>query len=341
MPSRVQPKVAARAGEEKPRFVEPMKCRLVDEPPSGAEWIFELKHDGFRVLVVKDGRTVNLYSRNGKSLNERFSSLLPVLAALPVKSCVLDGEVAVLDQQGRSRFQLLQNAQTESGRASMVFYLFDLLHLNGKWVVQESLVERKRRLAELIQGMPPILQFSKEFNGPAEPLLEKIAELGMEGLIAKKSTSAYEPGLRSGAWVKIKVSLEQEFVIGGYTPPKGARPFFGALLVGYNEGGQLRFASKVGTGFSDALLRTLHGKFQKIRQAESPFVDLKGRVGFPGGGLTGRELSTVTWVQPHYVCQVRFTEWTEDGHLRHPAFLGLRDDKAASEVVRETTHSGE
>jgi len=193
--------------------------------------------------------------------------------------------------------------------------------------------ERKQLLESLVEDAPDAIRFSAGIEAPPARLLRQMKQRGLEGLIAKKRSSTYEAGQRSGAWAKFKWSNEQEFVIGGYTPPKGARPYFGALLVGYYEKGQLLFASKVGSGFDDKQLASLHRAFQKEVQSQCPFANLPERI---PGGLTAGAMKTCTWLKPHWVCQVRFTEWTRDHHLRHPLFLGMRDDKEPKEVVRES-----
>ena len=221
-------------------------------------------------------------------------------------------------------------------RPPIVFYAFDILLLNGKDLQNLPIEERKARLEELLKKPPGVVRYSVSFTKDIEELLEKARTLGFEGLIGKRSGSRYEAGKRSGAWIKIKIHLEQEFVIGGYTEPEGSRKYFGALLVGFYEGKNFRFAGRVGTGFSDKLLRSLFDDLQKIRVESCPFFNVPA----PGRnrwdqGLTAAEMKRCHWVKPKMVCQVKFTEWTRDDRLRQPVFLGLREDKNASEVVRE------
>jgi bifunctional non-homologous end joining protein LigD len=187
-----------------------------------------------------------------------------------------------------------------------------------------------------LKDAPPLIRFSSSLGNKPEPLLQQARELGLEGLIGKRPDSRYESGQRSGNWIKLKLHHEQEFVIGGYTPPGGTRPHFGALLVGVYKGGQLKFAGKVGTGFNVKLLRSLHAEFKKIGTDTCPFVDLpEKRTGRYGQGITAAEMKRCHWVKPVLVCQLKYTEWTRDDRLRHPVFLGLREDKSAQEVVRE------
>ncbi|MEO5803160.1 MAG: non-homologous end-joining DNA ligase [Verrucomicrobiota bacterium] len=319
-------------------FISPMKCRLVKTPPRGKKWIYEIKFDGFRALVIKHGENVQLLSRSAKDLTARFPEISEAMHALPFRDGILDGEIVALDKQGRSSFQLLQMANTPGEkRAAICFYAFDVLNLEGKNLTGYFLHQRKAILRALIASTHEPIRFSAAIHGDPDKLLAEIRKRGLEGIIAKRLDSKYEAGLRTGLWVKVKVVNEQEFVIGGYTAPKGSRDFFGALLIGYFERGKFIFATKVGTGFNQALLTSLHNEFKKIQNADCPFTNLpEKRSSRYGGGVTAAEMEHCTWVKPKLVCQIKFTEWTRDGHLRHPVFLGLREDKEAREVVRET-----
>jgi bifunctional non-homologous end joining protein LigD len=231
---------------------------------------------------------------------------------------------------------LLQDYQLNASRPPLAWYVFDLLALDGEDLTQLRLTERKERLAALLKGGPDLIRPSAALDGGFDDLLAQVRKHGVEGLVGKLAGSKYEPGRRSGAWIKVKVLNEQEFVIGGFTPPGGSRKYFGALLVGYYEGKKLLFASKAGTGYSEAVLRAVHDRMETLRAEKCPFANLPTkRTGRWGQGITRSEMAKCTWVKPRLVCQVRFTEWTRDGGLRHPAFLGLREDKPAREVVRE------
>ena len=221
-------------------------------------------------------------------------------------------------------------------RPPIVFYAFDLLRLNGKGLQNLPIEERKAKLEELLKKPPGVIRYSVSFTKDVKELLSRVQELGLEGLIGKRSGSRYEVGRRSGAWIKIKLHLEQEFVIGGYTDPDGARKHFGALLVGFYEGKRLKFSGRVGTGFSEKLLRSLHSDLSKLQVESCPFfnVPTPGRSRWDQG-LTPSDLKRCHWVKPKLVCQVKFTEWARDDRLRQPVFLGLREDKSASEVIRE------
>jgi len=325
LPKAGRGKRKAARNEAAPAFIAPMKPKLVDKPPTG-DWSCELKLDGYRAIAVKNGREVTLYSRNEKRLD--FPDIAAALANLPCRSGVFDGEIVALDPQGRPVFQLLQ--KRGMGAAPPVrYYLFDLLKLDGEDFLRQPLAARRARLHALLQGVEDPLRFSADLPGTPAKVLEAVCARGLEGIIAKRAGSVYEPGLRSGAWVKLKCVNEQEFVIGGYTQPRGSRSYFGALLVGTFDNGKLQFAGRVGTGFDEPLLKDLYKRFQAIRTGESPFAAI------PKGALPPAELRRCHWVRPEMVCEVRFTEWTADGRLRQPVFLGLREDKEAREVVRE------
>jgi bifunctional non-homologous end joining protein LigD len=324
---------------EMPRFIEPMKARLVESLPN-ENWLLELKHDGYRALAIRNGNSVELFSRNHRSLNAAFPSIVEAVRRLPAEKFVIDGEVVALSERGHGSFQLLQNRERIADPSTIVFYVFDLLNLNGRNLRELPLTARRELLQPLIAGARDPIRFSATLNGSPEVVLAEVKRLGLEGVIAKKPQSKYEAGQRSGSWVKLKCVNEQEFVIGGYTPPKGSRDCFGALLVGFFEGGKLMFASKVGTGYTQATLRDLFNRFKPLRRATCPFVNLPTkRPGKFGQGVTASEMKLCTWLESRLVAQVRFTEWTSDGGLRHPVYLGLREDKRPQEVTREVAES--
>jgi bifunctional non-homologous end joining protein LigD len=319
----------------KPKFIAPMKPKLLEQPPTAGDWIYELKFDGFRVIAVKDGEKVNLVSRNGNELAARFPEVVEAVRALPVNDCVIDGEVVALDDKGRSSFQLLQGLEMAGRKSPTYFYVFDLLQVERKALTGEPLEFRKEVLQRLCDGAGEMIRYSGEIGTDAKPLLAEVRRLGLEGLIGKQRGSVYEPDRRSGLWIKLKVLNEQEFVIGGYTPPGGSRKHFGALLVGYYEGERLLFAGKVGTGFNAKSLAALHRRFKAEERADCPFVDLPSKQGGQWvQGITPAMMRRCTWVNPVFVCQLKFTEWTRDAKLRHPVFLGMREDKEARQVMR-------
>jgi bifunctional non-homologous end joining protein LigD len=325
------------ASRGKISFVSPMKCRLVKTPPKEDEWIYEIKFDGFRALAVKRDGETELLSRSEKNLTPRFPEIADAFRALPCRDGIFDGEIVALDKQGRSSFQLLQMANMPGQpRAPLCFYTFDLLNLDGIDLTNFPLSKRKEILQALIQPAHEPIRFSADIRGDPEKLLDEIRKRGLEGIVAKRLDTKYEAGQRTGSWQKIKIINEQEFVIGGYTAPKGSRDFFGAILVGYFEKEKLIFASKVGSGFNQALLASLHKQFQKLERDDCPFVNLpEKRSGRYGQGVTASEMKRCTWIEPKLVAQICFTEWTRDGHLRHPVFMGLREDKKPTEVTRE------
>lgn len=326
-----------RLPKETPTFIEPMKALLVDELPKGADWLYELKFDGVRAIAIKNNRNVELISRSSKDLGSKYQELLEPLKKLQAKQVVLDGEVVALDEQGRSSFQLLQSFQMAGVKKPPLFYyVFDLINLDGKDLTGVPLFQRKAMVETLVGNVSSHIRFSPSIKADSARLMREMQARGLEGLIAKRRDSKYESGRRSGAWVKFKWTNEQEFVIGGYTQPKGTRTHFGALLVGYYEKGKLLFAAKVGTGFDQKLLSALHNKFKPLIRSDCPFDNLPEKIsGRWGQGLSAAEMRRCTWLEPKLVCQIRFAEWTRDNHLRQPAFLGIREDKEPKDVVRE------
>jgi bifunctional non-homologous end joining protein LigD len=321
----------------KARFIEPMKAKLVGEPPATGDWIYELKFDGIRLIGVKRGEKVSLLSRNENELTARFPEIVEAIKALPTGECVIDGEVVALDEEGRSSFQLLQAREMEGRKAPVYFYAFDLLQIDGKSLVSLPLEARKNILERLCADAGDPIRYSGAIGGDAKRLLEEVKRRGLEGIIGKQRNSVYEPGRRSGAWIKLKCVNEQEFVIGGYTPPQGSRKYFGAILVGYYENEKLVFAGKVGTGFTVKSLSMLDKKFQRETRDDCPFVDLPSKQnGQWVQDITPSMMRKMHWVNPVLVCEIKFAEWTRDKKLRAPVFLGLREDKKPTEVVRES-----
>ena len=320
----------------KPRFVEPMKAKLVAKPPATGDWIYELKFDGIRLIVIKAREKVSLLSRNENDLTARFLEITGAVKSLQPDECVLDGEVVALDEEGRSSFQLLQAREMEARKTPVYFYAFDVLQLDGKSLIGLPLELRKNVLEKLCATADDPIRYSGAIGNDPKRLLEEVKRRGLEGIIGKQRNSAYDPGRRSGAWIKLKCVNEQEFVIGGYTPPQGARKHFGAILVGYYDNNKLRFAGKVGTGFTAKSLSMVQKKFQKEARPDCPFVDLPSKQnGQWVQGITPSMMKKMHWVNPEFVAQIKFAEWTRDGKLRAPVFLGLREDKKPTDVVRE------
>lgn len=308
-----------------------MRATLTDTLPEGDGWVYEVKFDGYRALLLKDGNRVRLQSRNNKDLTAAYPSIEAAAQKLRADAAVLDGEVVALDASGKPSFQALQHRSAHRHHA-IVFYAFDLLHLNGEDLTRLPLQERRSRLPDVVKGTGILV--SEHLSGTAKQVIDAVARIGLEGVIAKRKDSRYEPGERSGAWVKLKLDTQQEFVIGGFRP--GAHGV-DALLAGYYEGTQLRFAGKVRAGFTPHLRREVFGAVKPLQIAACPFADLpNSKSSHWGGGVTADQMAEMVWVKPMLVAQIRFVEWTNDGHLRHAAFLGLRTDKRASTVRRET-----
>jgi bifunctional non-homologous end joining protein LigD len=267
----------------------------------------------------------------------RFPEIVEAVKELPTRELVIDGEVVAVDDEGRSSFQLLQAREMEGRKTPVYFYAFDLLQLDGKSLVLLPLEARKSILEKLCVDTGDPIRYSGAIGGDAKLLLEEVKRRGLEGIIGKQRNSVYEPGRRSGAWIKLKCVTEQEFVIGGYTPPQGARKYFGAILVGYYHNKRLVFAGKVGTGFTGKLLSTLYKKLRKEARDNCPFVNLPSKEnGQWVQDITPSMMRKMHWVNPVFVCEIKFAEWTRDGKLRAPVFVALREDKNPAEVVRES-----
>lgn len=334
-------KLISALPKAKPQFIEPMKPRLLENPPTSGDWLYELKFDGIRAIAIKSGDKVSLMSRNENELRARFPEIAEAVKRLPIRECVIDGEIVALDENGRSSFQLLQAHEMEGCKAPICFYVFDLLQLEGRSLVKFPLTQRKEVLAQICQNAGDPVRFSGEIGSDAPKLLAEVKRRGLEGIVGKQRKSAYEPGRRSGEWIKLKCVNEQEFVIGGYSPPGGSRKYFGAILVGYYEkkkkgASRLLFAGKVGSGFTAKTLSILYKKFQKEHRDDCPFADLPSKQGGEWvQGITPSMMKKMHWVNPVFVAQIKFAEWTRDEKLRQPVFLGLREDKDSRAVTKE------
>jgi len=307
-----------------------MAAQVVKRLPEGDDWIYELKFDGYRALIIKDEQHVALRSRKNKDLAGMYPGI--AAAGLRVKAdlAVIDGEIVALDAQGTPSFQALQHRGSHPGH-QIVFYAFDLLHLDGEDLTGDPLLERRARLVRLLDGSG--LLPSQELPGTVAAIVEAVRGLGLEGVVAKRRDSLYEPGERSDAWQKLKLENQQEFVIGGYRPGSNG---IDALLVGYYDEHGLRFAGKVRAGFVPHLRREVLKALKPHCVDDCPFVDLPNpKSSRWAGGVMADEMREMQWVRPELVAQVRFVEWTAEGRLRHAAFLGMRKDKSASEVRRD------
>jgi bifunctional non-homologous end joining protein LigD len=302
-----------------PKRLQPMLATLTDAPFDDAGWIFEDKYDGFRMVAKIGDRKVTLYSRNGKIISHNYLEIAKALEGVKADA-VIDGELVALDKDGVSHFQLLQNALRQE--AKLLYCAFDLMFCDGEDLRGLTLLERKKRLKEILPRHK-LIAFSRHRKEDGKKFFAEAERQGLEGIMAKRADSKYLSGARTDNWLKVKTSKRQEVVIAGFTAPRRTRPFFGALALAVREKNGWRYIGHVGTGFSHGTLEELHGKLIKLRAAKSPFA-----------AKVKDEVMT-TWVKPSLVAEVKFTEWTTKGEMRHPVYLGLRTDKRAQDVTRE------
>jgi len=307
-----------------------MAARIVDKLPEGSGWMYEVKFDGYRALLLKNNDRVWIRSRNDKDLTATYPSVAAAGRRLNADQAVLDGEIVAVDADGHPSFQALQHRSAHP-RHTIVFYAFDLLHLSGQDLTGRTLDERREQLPGVLNDSGVLL--SIELPGTSQQVIAAVRNLGLEGVIAKRRRSPYTPGDRNTAWVKLKLDRQQEFVVGGYRPgPHG----IDALLVGCYEGTRLLFAGKVRAGFTPHVRREVFARVKPLTTNRCPFADLPhSRPSHWGGGVTAEQMHEMQWIAPKLVAQVRFVEWTAEGHLRHASFLGLRDDKTATRIRRE------
>ena len=312
-----------------PEFIQPQLATLVNSVPSGNEWLHEIKFDGYRILCRVENGKARFLTREAQDWTHRFSGLVKVAEELSPHRLFLDGEIVALDANGVNDFQLLQNSLKQRSSAHLVYYVFDLLHLNGRDLTSKPLLARKEELENILPRRSRAtkdlaLRCSEHWIGRGEELFHKACTMGLEGIVSKRKNEPYRSG-RGKDWLKIKCVKSQEFVIGGFTDPAGARENLGALLLGVYDNGDFRYVGRVGTGFNNKTLRDLRGRLDRIENNSPSFVN-------PPSGADARG---VHWVKPNLVCEIAFTDWTSDGLLRHPSFKGLREDKPAGQVNRE------
>lgn len=312
--------------------IKPMLATLIDEPFDDEDWIFEIKWDGFRALAEIHENQIDLYSRNLLPFNGKFPSIVSDLKKLKIDDALFDGEIVVVDKKGRSSFQLIQNYQSGLAPESALFYyVFDILFYEGKNLCKSPLIERKSLLKQLLKKSGHSIRYSDHIEKSGNQFFKQCVKLKLEGMVAKQKSSPYLIATRSKKWLKIKSLQRQEFVVCGFTEPKGSRKNFGSLIIGFYEKKELKFAGHVGGGFSENDLITLRKKFAPFIQKTCPFKKCPKKC----AKKCAKTNAAVTWLKPHFVCEVSFNEWTKEGILRQPIFLGLREDKSPKQVKKE------
>ena len=316
----------------KARFIEPMLLLQTDKLPEGGDWLYEIKLDGYRILAIKSEGSVRLRSRNDDDFTVQYPAITAALRALPDET-VIDGEVVALDAEGRPSFSLLQN--NVSSKASLAYFIFDVLVLNGRDVMGETLEQRRALLKNrVLPRLTEPICYSPEVKASPPDLIRSARSAGLEGLVAKRRKSRYEPGQRSGAWRKMRINRGQEFLIGGYTP-SGSN--FDALIFGCYSGGKFQYVARTRNGFTPTTRHQIYKRLKPLEIEQCPFANLpEAKSGRWGAGLTAAKMKDCRWVKPVLVGQFEFTEWTPDNHLRHSRFVALRDDKEPRSVVRES-----
>ena len=305
-------------------YIVPMFATAVDKPFSDPEWLFELKLDGFRAIADLSGKEVLLYSRNGLSLKERYPSISDALKKMKVNA-ILDGEVVLLNEENKPDFQKLQNYGNNKNYP-LVYYVFDLLELKGKSLIEEPLIERKKMLKRIIKKSP-VIRYCDHVEENGKDFFKVLTSDDLEGMMAKKMDSLYKPGYRTREWLKIKFHKSQEAIIVGFTAPKGSRKYFGSILLAQYRKDKLCYIGHAGTGFSESTLKDLYEKMRVLKTDKSPF------------DRTIRVNSPVTWIKPMLVCEVSYSEITREGMLRHPVYKGLRPEKVSKAIRVETERS--
>jgi bifunctional non-homologous end joining protein LigD len=297
--------------------------------PSGDEWSYEVKWDGYRAQGIKSGRGVLLASRNLKDITRQYPTIAAAVSRVRATTATIDGEIVALDADGRPSFQALHHWSIEG--LSLVYYAFDLLHVDGRDLTKRPLDERRAALREIVDRSGVLL--SEPLPGTPAQIASAVRQLGLEGVVAKKRRSTYVAGRRSDAWIKVRFAHHQELVVGGYKPTASS---FDSLLVGYHDGARLMCAGKVRNGFTPAVRAQLLEQLRALEISRCPFANLPTSYSSHWGeGITAEEMTALRWVKPRVVVEVSFAEWTRDGSLRHAAFVGLRDDKRARDVRRE------
>jgi bifunctional non-homologous end joining protein LigD len=318
-------KVPGARKSKLPSFIPPQLATLVKQPPSGDEWLHELKFDGYRMLCRIDRGRVSVWSRNGKDWTQKFQNVVEAVKSLKATSAMLDGEIVIVDAQGRSSFQKLQRAMGKATTTGFAYEVFDLIYLDGFSLTQTPLQHRKELLQNLVgSNSHGVIRYSEHINGSGDEFFKHACEYGIEGIVSKLANSHYE-STRNRNWLKVKCAKQQEFVIAGYTPSSKGLPGFGSLVLGVYEKGKLVYSGRVGTGFTFKQRGDLKKLLDKLSRQTSPLAVVPKDPG----------LRETKWTEPQMIAEVAFTEWTSDGSIRHPSFQGLREDKNPKDVVRE------
>jgi DNA ligase D-like protein (predicted ligase) len=319
-----------------PAWIPPQLTQLVETAPEGDQWLHEIKFDGYRMHARLDHGAVRLLTRTGLDWTPKYPAIAKAVAALPATRAYLDGELCGVFPDGITSFSMIQAASDAGNAAGLVFFIFDLLHLEGDDVGARPLIERKSRLAELLSSVPPPLHYSDYHRGQGPAFHEQACKLSLEGIVSKRADAAYAPDNR-GLWLKVKCLHREEFVVVGWTDPEGRRPYLGALLLAYYDPeGKLFFAGRVGTGINTSELERLWRRLQPLATDKMPLEVPPPRTSHFGSPLV---LSRVHWVRPELVAEVKALTWTDDNLLRQVVYEGLREDKSASEVRRTVPHS--
>jgi bifunctional non-homologous end joining protein LigD len=328
------PAVAGRrsAGAALPEWIVPQLTQLVDAAPDGDDWLHEIKFDGYRMHARLDRGAVKLLTRTGLDWTHKYPPIAEAVAALGARTAYLDGELCGTFPNGITSFSMIQAASDAGNAAGLVYFVFDLLHLDGEDVAALPLIERKARLAELLSGAAPPLHYSDYHRGRGAAFHAQACKLELEGIVSKRADAAYAPGNR-GIWLKVKCLYREEFVVVGWTDPEGSRPFLGALLLAYYDpDGRLVYAGRVGTGINQAELQPLWRRLQPLATDKMPLEVPPPRSSRFGSPLV---MSRVHWVRSELVAEVKYLTWTEDNLLRQVVYEGIREDKPAAEVWRD------
>ena len=311
-------------------FIPTMDCLPVEKLPEGTGWTYEIKLDGYRIEAVRDAKGVTLYSRKGNVFTQKLAHIAEALESTP-KDTVCDGEVVALGKDGRPDFNLLQNIR--SAQAHIVYYVFDILVHEGRDLTRLPLSERRQILSSALE-FNDLIRLSVVSPGPLAKMVSFVKAHGLEGIVAKRADSHYQPGLRTGSWVKKRVNTAQEFVIGGYVP---GGPGVDSIIIGIYKDGALQYVARVRAGFVPATRRKVFEQIQRLKIAKCPFSNVPEKTaGRWGQGLTAEKMNECVWVKPEMVAEVEFLEWTDGDKLRHAKFVRLRDDKDPQDIIRET-----